>query len=377
MRWVSLICVLLGCGPGDNHAVSRPGPERRQEVEAPEPPRQPISWRRARLESLGSSFIQPRTVALLIPEGSPPEGGFPFLVVTDGDLAFDDAWFGVDDALMSLVNEDVLEPWVVIAVPAIDRTPELTPSLASRRALRRGERLEQPRSGVEAFADYVVDVVLPAVEQEAPLREQGAVLGYSYGGLAALHFGLRYPDRFPRVVVMSPSLWFAQRAALFAVDHAPVLPARVWLDVGTREGDPDEDFPYMVADARQLRADLRQHDVEVGYYEAIGRPHGSNEAGPRMAHALRYALSDETCEPTSLALHAFRRQSRRGHSVPTTVLGQCADGSPRTVSARDVRLEAQGGRVSVDGIVQATRPGQVSIRVVYQGLTATTAIRFR
>ncbi|MFT5357120.1 MAG: enterochelin esterase-like enzyme [Polyangiales bacterium] len=373
VRWRILILALVACGP-ESAAEAPRAEEEPAETHAWRSP--PISWRRVQIESLSSPSVQARRVELLIPSTPSPADGFPFLVVTDGDLAFDDAWFGVDSALSTLVNEGTLDPWVLIAIPAIDRMPEMTPTLASRRALRTGRRLEQPHRGVEAFADYIVDVVLPAVQEEVSLSEHGAVLGYSFGGLAALHIGLRYPEHFPRVIAMSPSLWFSERAALQAVAHASVWPRRVWLDVGTREGNGRQDVPYMVADARQLRIELERHQVSVGYYEAIGRPHGSNEAGPRMGDALRYALSDEDCVPTRLDLHVFRQESVVGRSVPTTVLGHCADGSPRTISPRDVRLEAQGATTSVDGLIRATQPGEVPLRVAYEGLEATAAIRF-
>lgn len=371
--WRFLILALIACGP--ESAPQAPSTSEPAETHAWRAPQ--VSWQRAQLEPLGTATIQARRVELLIPSTPPPADGFPFLVVTDGDLAFDEEWFGVDSSLAALVSEGVLDPWVVIAIPAIDRTPEMTPTLASRRALRSGRRLENPRRGVEAFADYIVDVVLPAVEGLVPLQESGAVLGYSFGGLAALHIGLRYPERFPRVVAMSPSLWFSERAALQAVAHASAWPSRVWLDVGTREGNGRQDVPYMVADARQLRIELERHEVSVGYYEAIGRAHGSDEAGPRMRDALRYALSDEDCQPTHLTLHAFRRRSPSNRSVPTTVLGHCDDGSPRTISPRDTRLEARGvaTSISVDGLIRST-PGEVSLRVAYQGLEASTTLRF-
>lgn len=372
VRWRILILALIACGP--ESAVEGPRAEEPAETHAWRS--LSVSWRRVQIESLGSPGIQARRVELLIPSTPPPADGFPFLVVTDGDMAFDEEWFGVDSTLSTLVNEGTLDPWVLIAIPAIDRTPEMTPTLASRRALRSGRRLAHPRRGVEAFADYIVDVVLPAAEEEAPLRERGAVLGYSFGGLAALHVGLRYPERFPRVIAMSPSLWFARRAALRAVAHANDWPSRVWLDVGTREGNGNEDIPYMVADARQLRVELERHDVNVGYYEAIGRPHGSNEAGPRMRDALRYGLSDDECEPTSFALHAFRRQSPIGHIVPMTVLGRCSDGSPRTLSPREVRFEAQGARVDLDGYVRASAAGEVVLRAFAGGLEAQEELRF-
>lgn len=344
-------------------------------VEAAPRPR-PVPWSRESLEPLGGDHIEARPIELLVPGGDPPADGWPFVVVTDGDLAFRDT-FRVGDTLRQLVESQRVAPAVVIAVPARERTEEMTPSPASARALRRGERVDEPGGGVESFADYLVEVVLPAVQRDHRLASSGAVLGYSYGGLAAVHVGLRHPDRFSTVVAMSPSLWSAQRLALQAVAKAERLPSRFWIDVGTEEGGGNEVVPYMVADARQLRSDLREREVTVEYYEAPGRRHASDEAGQRMRWALAWALGAGPCEPNRLDLHVFELYPSRRERVPTSVLARCDDDTPRTVppDAVTFTVEGEGARIGVDGVFHGTQPGLVNLRVRYGELEASKHVR--
>ncbi len=373
MDRLALALLLVACSES---AESPAGEE--QPVEEPvavEPA--PIRWARESLDPLGADHVQPRPIELLVPQGDPPSEGWPFVVVTDGDLAFRDT-FRVGDTLRNLVDAGQVAPAIVIAVPARERTEEMTPSRASRRALRRGERVEDPGGGVESFADYLVDVVLPAVSERHALANSGAILGYSYGGLAAVHVGLRYPDRFGSVIAMSPSLWSARRHALTAVAEATRVPQRWWIDVGTEEGHEGDVVPYMVADARQLRRDLDAREgVTVGYYEVPGRSHGSDEAGQRMRWALAFGLGAEECEPTRLDLHVFELYPKRRQRTATSVLARCADDTPRTLSPQSVqmRVEGEGGRISADGVFRGRRAGMVTLHVQAGELRASKHVQ--
>src|SRR5437588_4228824 len=79
-----------------------------------------------------------------------------------------------------------------------------------------------------------------------------ALGGSSLGGLATLHLGLTRPDVFGHLAVMSPSVWWDNRAILGEVDAFAVTQRpRIWLDVGGREGVEG------LNDARALRDVLR------------------------------------------------------------------------------------------------------------------------
>jgi pimeloyl-ACP methyl ester carboxylesterase len=154
-------------------------------------------------------------------------------------------------------------------------------------------------------------------------RESRAVLGYSYGGLAAVRFALARPDDFGRVIAMSPSLWFAHRAALdaFEQSHAPP-PLRLYVDAGTREGDEGEVVPYMIEDARALvglaRARGMQFGRDVALREIPRTGHDMAQAAVRLPGALQFALGDARSpseSPVRVSIDVFERVSPRS---PTT-----------------------------------------------------------
>ena len=61
--------------------------------------------------------------------------------------------------------------------------------------------------------------------------------GSSLGGLLTVYLGLKYPNVFGKLAVLSPSVWWNQRAILDIVARASdqSRPPRIWLDVGTKE----------------------------------------------------------------------------------------------------------------------------------------------
>jgi pimeloyl-ACP methyl ester carboxylesterase len=64
-----------------------------------------------------------------------------------------------------------------------------------------------------------------------------AIGGSSLGGLVSLSLALDYPDVFGKAAVLSPSVWWNQRAILHRVGGARPKPnLRIWLDMGTSEG---------------------------------------------------------------------------------------------------------------------------------------------
>lgn len=83
--WMALLTV-LACAdaqtPGPDDAPSEKTP-------VPPPPRPDVQWTRDRIAGLAAPDIAPRDIELLIPTGvAPPEGGWPSLVVLDGQHAF-------------------------------------------------------------------------------------------------------------------------------------------------------------------------------------------------------------------------------------------------------------------------------------------------
>jgi enterochelin esterase family protein len=106
----------------------------------------------------------------------------------------------------------------------------------------RGARMAEYGSSDGQLA-FVREVVLPAARQHLDLiditTQPGAfgVMGASMGGLMALVTGLRLPHIFGQVLSQSGAFYLGDYAtvAVDLVQHVPVRPLRIWMDVGRYE----------------------------------------------------------------------------------------------------------------------------------------------
>ncbi len=299
------------------------------------------------LGNIGNRRHPPRRVVVHLP---PIEPGHetdprPVLYVLDGELARDT--FHIPETIATLVQQDRIDRWIVVA---IDSTSDRTREYASE-ALR--------------FADFVVDVVAPQVEQHfaiRPGRESRAILGYSYGGLAALQMQMGRPEYFGRVIAMSPSLWYRRGAANRAFRRSrALLPHRMWIDVGGREGRENDAIPYMVADARALRdAAIARGMVfgrDVGYDEVVDEAHDMAAAGRRMHAALAFALSrpDAWREGPSRMWVETYRYADASRSVPFVVHAEYESGVRLAWPPTLVHLQNNAGDRVTDDLLRPHR----------------------
>ena len=143
------------------------------------------------------------------------------------------------------------------------------------------------------YLDFIVDTLKPRIDADfrtRPEREHTTITGSSMGGLISLYAFFRRPDVFGNVGVMSPSLWFADRAIFPFVQAAPVIPGKVYLDVGTDEGK------RTVADVRRLREMLlwkgyRRHR-DLVYVEQPGAGHSEVAWRQRLHFAIDFLLRE-------------------------------------------------------------------------------------
>ena len=106
------------------------------------------------------------------------------------------------------------------------------------------------------------------------------------GGLVSLTIGLRVPDIFGKLAVMSPSVWWDHLAIPRTVAASPLHSRlRIWLDLGTAEGQSTTE------DARLLRDMLSgkswRDGLDPAYYEAVRAGHNErgwgDPGGPHVA----------------------------------------------------------------------------------------------
>lgn len=140
------------------------------------------------------------------------------------------------------------------------------------------------------FMRFLTGTLKPRIDRRfrtLPEREFTAIGGSSMGGLISLYGFLRFGQVFGGACVMSPALWFGDRRIFDAAATARLRRGRLYLDVGTAEGEG------ALRDARRMRRLLRARGLGRGafvYKEAEGAPHAEAAWADRLVPALRFLL---------------------------------------------------------------------------------------
>lgn len=212
---------------------------------------------------------------------------FPVVYMQDAQNLFDPATSFAGDWNLSQVMYDAAAAGldaIVVGVPHMGhgRIEEYSP-------------FEDPVRGRglgDAYVRFLADTVKPLVDDDLrtlPGPAHTAVAGSSMGGLISLYAGLVRPDVFGAAGVLSPSLWYADRAIFDFVERRSRVPVRLYVDVGTDEGEATLD------DVRYLRDVLVQQGYEDGrdlmYVEEEGARHHEAAWGRRLREALPFLLA--------------------------------------------------------------------------------------
>ncbi len=205
-----------------------------------------------------ASAVTGRTyrISIFRPFGDPPPGGYPVLVVTDGNLTFPIAAAMSGGLQMSGRSALV----VGVGYPADD---PLTPMLLRNRDLTPPTPLENIRTipglpppqaenygGAGDFARFLTEELRPAIAAAYPVNAgKQALYGHSLGGLFVLTVLFEQPGAFQTYIASSPSIWWNKRAVLageaaFArrVNSGDIAP-RVLITIGETEQIPTGPAP--------------------------------------------------------------------------------------------------------------------------------------
>jgi predicted alpha/beta superfamily hydrolase len=144
----------------------------------------------------------------------------------------------------------------------------------------------------DAYGRMLLDEIKPMID--AKYRTSGAAIGgSSLGGLVSLRLGLRHPEVFTALAVMSPSVWWNDRIVLSEVDAFEGPRPRIWLDIGWREGRKALD------DTRLLRERLLAKgwtNADLRYYEDRRGDHSEWAWGRRAKMMLEFLFPPHELE---------------------------------------------------------------------------------
>ena len=180
----------------------------------------------------------PRDLFLWLPAAylEQPERRFPVLLLHDGQNLFDgdlsyvrgQTW-QCGSTADDVFARGLAEPVVLVGIgnTGVQRMAEYTPTPDTRLGGGKGP----------LYSSVLTEELLPALHRDLrllPGPEHTGIAGSSLGGLISLAIGLREPQVFGKLGILSPSVWWDRRTILDDVRSLTGhLPLRIWLDMGT------------------------------------------------------------------------------------------------------------------------------------------------
>ena len=161
----------------------------------------------------------------------------------------------------------------------------------------------------DAYGQMLAEELKPFVDhayRTLPGEANCGLGGSSLGGLVTLYLGLRYTWMFSKLAVMSPSVWWRNRAILKTVAKIKRKPnLKIWLDIGTNEGQ------RALPDARELNITLVKkgwvEGRDLAYLEVPDAQHTESAWATRVAPMLKFLVPREVAELFTTETHRSRR----------------------------------------------------------------------
>lgn len=149
-------------------------------------------------------------IQVALPDGPPPEAGYPVLYVLDGNARLPLVKAARDTLTRHGPGGSGL-PLLIVAIGYPDakrfalerRTEDYTPMVSGR------DSNEGEYGGADAFLEFIEAQLKPEIAARFAVdSHREALFGHSFGGLFAVHALMTRPSSFERYIIISPSLWW-------------------------------------------------------------------------------------------------------------------------------------------------------------------------
>lgn len=218
-----------------------------------------------------------------------PDRHFPVLYMQDGQNLFDPEtsfqpgnYWRMGETADRLIGDGQIEPLIIVGIynTGEHRIDEYTP--VEDRRLGGGQ--------ADAYGQMLVEELKPFIAHRyrtLPGAENCGMGGSSLGGLVSMYLGLRYTWVFGKLAILSPSVWWRNRALLKTVAKVSRKPdLRIWLDIGSKESK------RALPDVRLLRDELVRKGWREGqdlrYTEIEGGEHTESAWAARVEPMLKF-----------------------------------------------------------------------------------------
>jgi predicted alpha/beta superfamily hydrolase len=231
---------------------------------------------------------------------------YPVIYMHDGQNLFDvqtsySGEWQVDETLTALASESIEA--IVVGLPNAGQARSL-----EYNPYHFAEMPDLMGRGAD-YLLFLVETIKPLVDADfrtQPGATHTAIAGSSMGGLISLYGFLHFPQVFGLCGAFSTAYWFGDRGLAADVRTLATGQGKVYLDVGTREGDifdgrwstwkvhSDDPHESYIEGVHELRDGLLvrgyQDDKSLLYVEEADAPHNELAWARRLPSALRFLL---------------------------------------------------------------------------------------
>jgi len=245
-------------------------------------------------KSFKSNYLpNDRDVIVYVPPGydEEPQRTYPVLYLHDGQNLFDGetsyvkgrTWMVMEHADGAIKAGEV-EPLIIVGIY----------NTGDRRLAEYTHEYNWQMGGGEAnrYGDLLTQELMPWIAEQYRVRherESTGMGGSSLGALVSLYLGLRYPQIFGRLALLSPSVWWNHKSILgYLNEHSPQVweRPRIWLDVGDHEGQRTlRDVEHL---ARRLKANGWQPGDTMHFEKVHEGTHDEASWAGRVRPMLRF-----------------------------------------------------------------------------------------
>ena len=248
-------------------------------------------------------LAQDRDVVVWLPPGYSKNAKqrYPVFYMHDGQNLFDEATsflgkeWKLDETATELIENKKIAPIILVGIynAGNDRLDEYTPTKDAK--FKRGGK-------ADTYGKMLVEELKPFIDRAYRTKRSAkdtGLGGSSLGGLVTLYLGLKYPQVFGNLAVVSPSVWWDDKFIIrfLKENREPKnrLGLKIWLDMGTKEGES------AIPDVHLLRDLLLEkgwkEDKDLRYREIEGAEHNEKAWSERFPEML-------------LFLYGYRAQKR-------------------------------------------------------------------
>ena len=329
-----------------------------------------------------------RNIYVYLPPGYEEqiERHYPVLYVHAGQRAFgpsspgNETW-QLDLAADELISAGRIEPIIIVAIAHVR---PVTRNEFYHYVDAEQEAIGIGGSGIE-YEQFIIDELKPMIDQRYRTkrdRDNTGLLGSSAAALCTLHIGMRHPNVFGKLIMMSPYFVDAQldeqaenglreKNMYRLPDSIPDV--NMWVDIGDTEG---LFLPEQVRRVVQKMLDRGADAKKLAYFEQADACHQEADWGARVHFPLLYMFGQEG-QPTSLELYGRDVIGLEGGmQVRVQARFQCDNGLSQTLlSGEYVSSHPEVLQVLADGTLIPQAIGSATITLESGDLTATRDYR--